>query len=63
MKQKAIEAARFLETIRTECRIMNSGNLPLTGKENDFLRDAVECLVAFTLRADIPKPDTDPKSD
>lgn len=42
---------------------MNSGNLPLTGKENDFLRDAVECLVAFTLRADIPKPDTDPKSD
>jgi hypothetical protein len=63
MKQKAIEAARFLETIRTECRIVNSQNLALTGKENDLLRDAVECLISFTLHADIPKPDGEAKSD
>lgn len=63
MKQKAIEAARFLSAIRLECRILNGQNLPLTGKENDFLRDAIDCLVSFSIKAEIPNVNTESKSE
>lgn len=54
MKQKAIEAARFLSIVRQECRILNSQNLPLTGKECDAIKAAVECLAEYVQQAEIP---------
>jgi len=58
MKQKAIEAAQFLSTVRTNCRIINKDNLPLIGAEYDSIREAVNTLLTFVYQAEIPsKPD------
>ncbi len=54
MKQKAIEAAQFLENVRTGCRIQNKDNLPLLGIEYDSIKDAVSTLMAFAHQAEIP---------
>ncbi len=54
MKEKAIQAAEFLETVRVNCRILNKDNLPLMGMEHDSIEDAIQTLRTFARQANLP---------
>lgn len=55
MNEKEKQAVAFIESVRASCRIMGPTNLPLTGAENDSLREAVSALSALLARLDKEK--------
>lgn len=52
MLEKEKEAIKWINSVRTSCRIAGPSNLPLTGAEQDSLREAIVVIQELIARCE-----------